>query len=115
MKSDDRKTDALQWISRDDFKIRIKRGADTSSVWISSSGVNLCIPLMMHDFLEHCNEFLSLNIGIDSSWNSHKGFQVKSDDVEIFLDETIKFINEWDIEPSENAKKISEEEWFSNE
>jgi hypothetical protein len=105
MNIDDKKSNVLQWISREDYKISIKKvTTDFSTVWISNLGINLCIPLMMHDFIKHCDEVLNLHVEIDSSWIGQKGFKIKNNEVEIFLDEAIKYIKEWKIEPDQNEK-----------
>jgi hypothetical protein len=109
------KKGAFEWTSRGEIKFRIERiFTDEASVWISHSSVNLYIPLVMHDFMEHCDS-VGLNIEVDLSWKGKKGFKVKGNDINSFLDEVAKFIDEWDISPSENVQKISDEEWFSNE
>ena len=111
---EEKKIDSLRWVSNNDLKFRIHKIDEESSVlWASILGVDLCFTLMFYDFLDRVRESLNLNLEIDTSWKGLRGFKVKNSEVDLLMGQIVDFVIEWEIEANENADRLSDEEWYS--
>lgn len=109
-----KKKDSLRWGSKNNLKFRINKIDKESSVlWASILGVDLCFTLMLYDFLDRVRESINLNIEIDTSWRGWRGFKVKNSEVDILVGEIENFVIEWEIEANENADRLTDGEWYS--
>ena len=109
---EEKKVDNLRWVSHSNLKFRINKiNEETSILWASISGIDLCFTLMLYDFLDRCHE--SLNIEIDTSWQGWRGFKVNNSEVEFLIGEIANFVIEWEIEANENGNRLSDDEWYS--
>ncbi len=112
--NEEKKIDSLRWVSKNNLKFRINKIDEESSVlWASILGVDLCFTLMLYDFLDRVRESLNLNIEIDTSWKGWRGFKVKNSEVDLLMEEIANFVIEWEIEANENADRLSDKEWYS--
>ncbi|WP_432665097.1 hypothetical protein R9X47_02380 [Wukongibacter baidiensis] len=112
--NEEKRENDMSWFVHNNLKFRVKRKNEESSIiWISDNFKNISFSLVISDFLSRCEEELNINVEIDMSWNRHRGFIIKNNEVNLVLGEIINFVTEWAIEPNENADKFSKEEWYS--
>ncbi|HEY2495004.1 MAG TPA: hypothetical protein VGI33_19105 [Paenibacillus sp.] len=81
-------------------------------VWVSLDKFNICFAMIMYDFIEWCRE-MDIDLEVDMSWNSHRGFVIESKDQVLIRSEIKRFININNLKPNENDEKFSDDEWYS--
>ena len=81
-------------------------------VWVSFQNFNICLTMLMYDFIDWCRD-VNIIIEIDNSWNNHMGFVIEEGDLELLLIEIKRFIDYYNIKPNEDNEKFSDSEWYS--
>lgn len=102
------------WFAHDTIRLRVKKEQDGLSViWATKDFKNLILPLVLSDFIYRSEQELHLDIDIDKSWDGHRGFKVKNDDVNLLLGEIISFTARWDVEVDKHCDSFTSQQWYS--
>ena len=92
-----------KWLKKDGLKIKIKNRGETSEIWVTSDKYNICLKLLMFDFVKQLKEEMMLDITVDRVLGNQRIFVINSNyDMEI-VNYIEGFIDEWNIRISKNS------------
>ncbi|WP_028593229.1 hypothetical protein [Paenibacillus assamensis] len=103
----------MKWFVSGDLKLRQKDLEDERTIiWVSLDTFNICLTMLMYDFVDWCKD-MDIDVEVDMSWNSHRGFIVGSKEKSVIRSEIKSFINLNQLKSSENDDRFSDREWYS--
>ena len=92
-----------KWLKKDGLKKKIKNRGETSEIWVTSDKYNICLKLLMFDFVKQLKEEMMLDITVDRVLGNQRIFVINSNyDMEI-VNYIEGFIDEWNIRISKNS------------
>ena len=112
----EREDKTIKWYKEDGIKIRLKDDGEKAIVSTTLDGFNICLKLIMFDFLDRAKEDLLIDVVIGICWNNQKAFVVNSEDSMALVNYIPAFIKEWNIKISKdtvsNSDIIAEDVWY---
>ena len=105
-----------KWFKKEGLKIKIKNKGDKSEIWVTLDKYNICLKLLMFDFIKQLKEEMMLDITVDKMLGNQRIFVINSNyDMEI-MNYIERFIDEWNIGISKNTVSdsdiIPDEIWY---
>lgn len=107
---------SIKWFRKNELRIKLKNLGEESEVWVTLDGYNICLKLIMFDFVERIKDDLMLDISIKKILNKQRVFMIDSNHVLELVNYISKFIDEWNIKISantvSNSDVIPNELWY---
>lgn len=105
-----------KWLKKDGLKIKIKNRGETSEIWVTSDKYNICLKLLMFDFVKQLKEEMMLDITVDRVLGNQRIFVINSNYGMETVNYIERFIVEWNIRISQNtvsdSDMIPSEIWY---
>ncbi len=102
-----------KWFLDGDLKLRQQDlGDGRTGIWVSVHKLDASFTMIMYDFIDWCLE-MDIKLKIDMSWNKRRGFVIENKDLVLFRSEIKRFIDIYNLAPSEDEDKFSDDEWYS--
>ena len=114
----EKKTENNKWYKSNNIRIRLIDGGDKSIVAVNFYGYNICLKLLMFDFVTRIKDELLLNVGVETIWNDQRVLTIDSNNVMELIDYIPVFVAKWDIEINESTisdgDAIPDEIWYGD-
>lgn len=102
-----------KWFIDGNLKLRQQDlGDGRIGIWVSVHNLNASFTMIIYDFIDWCLE-IDINLEVDTSWNKRSGFVIESKDLVLLRSEIKRFIDIYNLTPSEDEDKFSDDEWYS--
>lgn len=106
----------IRWYKEKELRIKLKNLGTESEVWVTLDRYNICLKLMMFDFVEQIKDDLMLDISIKKVLNKQRVFMIDSAHALELANYILEFVNEWKITTSTNTVSdsdiIPDEIWY---
>lgn len=106
----------IRWYKEKELRIKLKNLGTESEVWVTLNGYNICLKLMMFDFVERIKDDLMPDISIKRVLHKQRVFMIDSDHALELANHILEFVNEWNIKISANTVSnsdiIPDELWY---
>lgn len=110
---EERQQQHTKWFIDGNLKLRQQDlGDGRIGIWVSVHNLNASFTMIIYDFIDWCLE-MDINLEVDTSWNKHSGFVIESKDLVLLRSEIKRFIDIYNLTPSEDEDKFSDDEWYS--
>ncbi|SCY38520.1 hypothetical protein [Lysinibacillus fusiformis] len=110
---EERQQQHTKWFIDGNLKLRQQDlGDGRIGIWVSILNLNASFTMIIYDFIDWCLE-MDINLEVDTSWNKHRGFVIESKDLVLLSSEIKRFIDIYNLTPSEDEDKFSDDEWYS--
>lgn len=106
----------IRWYKEKELRIKLKNLGTESEVWVTLDRYNICLKLMMFDFVEQIKDDLMLDISIKKVLNKQRVFMIDPAHALELANYILEFVNEWKITTSTNTVSdsdiIPDEIWY---
>lgn len=103
----------IRWYKEKELRIKLKNLGTESEVWVTLDRYNICLKLMMFDFVEQIKDDLMLDISIKKVLNKQRVFMIDPAHALELASYILEFVNEWKITTS--AKTVSDSDIIPDE
>lgn len=98
----------IKWFRYDGLRIKWKDMGEKSEIWATFDGYNICLKLMMFDFVERIKEELLLNISTKRVLNNQTVFIIDSENALELISYILEFVDKWNIRNCINTALVSD-------
>ncbi|MFI2130888.1 hypothetical protein ACH434_12540 [Lysinibacillus fusiformis] len=110
---EERQQQHTKWFIDGNLKLRQQDlGDGRIGIWVSVHNLNASFTMIIYDFIDCCLE-IDINLEVDTSWNKRSGFVIESKDQVLLRSEIKRFIDIYNLTPSEDEDQFSDDEWYS--
>lgn len=111
---EEKKNNGNIWFADNDLKIKLRNINEFEWLFlVSINDKNVCFAMLMRDFINWCANEVGISVTPDRSWSNRRGFKTTETNLEILTQEIKRFVEEYNVTPSEQAEDFLEEEWYS--
>lgn len=107
----------IKWLRKDRFRFRLEYCSDDVNLFVMLGNYNICLTLMMYDFVDRIKEDILLDVMAKKSKNNQAFFCSKINEYKELINYIRDFVDEWDISIDKNMFSntdiISDDIWYS--
>lgn len=107
-----KKVKNVMWFQKNNLKIKLQNGKEKSEVWVTLNGYNICLKLMMFDFIEQLKHELMLDVFVKKGFHGQRSFIIDAENALELVEYIPIFIDRWNINITSNT--FSDSDIISN-